>query len=83
MKGNGLFDLTLIDEGGRLIKVFRVRESCITNLKIGNRVWLFDLATARPMQTGTSWRHPLNFHEIDESDAYKRAWSLKLFVEQL
>ena len=79
-KSNKLFDLTLLDAGGRRIKIFRVRETHLSEFKIGKTVWFFDLAASRPALGGNPWRHPLNFHEIGECDAIDRAWSLQVFV---
>jgi len=79
---NGLLDLTLLDEGGRRIKVFRVRETHLTKLAIGKRVWLFDLAASQTALDGNYWKHPLNFHEINEFDPTDRAWSLQVFFER-
>jgi hypothetical protein len=79
-KRNGLFDLNLLDAGGRHIKVFRVREIHLKDITIGNHVWFFGLAASRTALGGNSWSHPLNFHEIGESNAKDRAWSLQIFT---
>ncbi len=81
-KRNGLFDLNLLDAGGRRIKIFSVREAHLAETAIGKRVWLFDLATTRTAFYSDSWRHPLNFHEIGEGNPIHRAWSLQVFVEK-
>ncbi len=80
-KVNGLFDLTLLDAGGRRIKIFRIQEKYLTELSVGKRVWFFDLVASRSTRLGNSWRHPLNFYEMGVSDATDRAWSLNIFTE--
>ena len=76
----GLVNLTLLDGGNRRVKIFRVRKARLEGLNVGGRVWFFDLAASRPTFRGRMWRHPLNFHEIDDSDDTNRAWSLKVFA---
>jgi hypothetical protein len=79
-KSNGLNDLTLLDAGGRHVKVFNVRETHLKELSLRKKLWLFEVASSRPALRGNSWRHPLNFYEIDESDISNRAWSLQVFI---
>lgn len=79
-RNDGMFDLALLDAGGRRVKVFSVRECQLTEHIVGKLVWLFELATSRPALRGNAWRHPLNFHEIGDSDLTDRAWSLQVFI---
>jgi hypothetical protein len=76
--GNGLVDLTLRDDGGRQVKVFRLRNVHAANVNAGDKIWLFDLSASATDIRGSIWRHPLNFHEMGDS-ASDRAWSLNVF----
>lgn len=76
---DGLVDLTLLDVAGRRVKVFRVRETHLKNLVVGQRVWLFDLASSRYALRGNAWKHPLNFHEISDSGLSDNAWSIGVY----
>ena len=78
--GNALVDLTLCDAGGRKVKVFCLRDVHVAGMRVGDRVWLFNLSASVIDIRGTSWRHPLNFHEIGDS-ASDRAWSLQAFSQ--
>lgn len=75
-----LIDLTLWDAGGRKVKVFRLREVHVAGMRVGDRIWLFNLSASATDLRGTSWRHPLNFHEMDDS-VNDRAWSLHVFSD--
>ena len=76
--GDDLVDLTLCDAGGRQVKVFCLRDAHFDSINSGDRIWLFNLSSSVTDLRGTTWRHPLNFHEIGES-ASDRAWSLQVF----
>jgi hypothetical protein len=76
-----LVDLTLWDAGGRKVKVFRLRGVHVAGMCVGDRIWLFDLSAAATDLRGTSWRHPLNFHEMGDS-ANDRGWYLQVFSDK-
>jgi RecB family exonuclease len=77
-----LAEIGMTDAGGRLVKIFGVRDQHLTNVKIGNALWLFNLAVSRRSCGGTTWRHPLNFHEINIHDEFDRAWSTQIFIDR-
>ena len=79
-KGSGLVDLTLWDAGRRRVKVFCLRESHVKGLSIGSHIWLFDLSASPRDIRGKTWRQPLNFYEIGDSDR-DRAWTLQAFTD--
>lgn len=78
MKSDDLVDVTLLDDAGRHVKIFGLRQVHLGKIKAGERIWMFGLATSRSSLYKNSWRHPLNFHEID-FDGRNRAWSLAVF----
>jgi hypothetical protein len=81
LKGENLVDLTLWDAGGRRVKIFHLRDAHITGIRTGDWIWLFDLSVSVADLRETSWRHPLNFHEIGDF-ASDRAWSLHVFSDR-
>jgi hypothetical protein len=78
---DGLVDLTIRDDSGRVSRVFGIDPSHIESVSTGDRVWLFGLG-ARRQRIGTGrWKHPVNFFEIADDDPFARAWSLEVFRE--
>jgi hypothetical protein len=78
--GADLVDLTLLDAGGRQVKVFRLHDSHVAGMRAGDRIWFFNLSASITDLRGKSRRHPLNFYEMGDS-ANDRAWSLQVFLE--
>jgi hypothetical protein len=50
-------------------------------VRVGDRIWFFDLIAFATDLRGTTWRHPLNFHEMGDFPS-DRAWSLHVFSDR-
>jgi hypothetical protein len=83
LQRNGCEDSVIVleDDAGRLVKVTGLRDQHIEDIKLSQKVWLFNLYTTdRSTVRNGKWHHPLNFHEIPEGLADHRAWNLDVYV---
>ena len=59
--GADLVDLTLLDAGGRQVKVFRLHDSNVAGMSAGDRIWFFNLSASITDLRGKSRQHPPQF----------------------
>lgn len=78
----GLITLKLRDTADRVVKVHRLdrRDQGISDLRAGDAVWFFNLASLEPRAVASGWRHPRNFYEIPASASERRAWRFRPFL---
>jgi hypothetical protein len=79
--GNAACDVTLMDAADRMVKVFGLLGARLSGLRQGDRLWLFGLRTRDRRDGPDRWRHPRNFFEFTDDDAFARAWTLETFAE--
>jgi hypothetical protein len=80
-RGNAASDVTLMDAADRMVKVFGLLDARVSGLRQGERLWLFGLRTRDRRGGPDHWRHPRNFYEVTDDDAFARAWTLEAFAE--
>lgn len=78
-KAGNLLNVSILDAAGRQVKVFCIQTDHLGESSVGERLWLFELATSQIGQRGNTWRHPLNFYEIGDASPADRAWGLSVF----
>jgi hypothetical protein len=71
--------LTIHDVAGRTVKVFGLRDSLVSGVCVGERVYMFSLSAKTFLNPDGLKRHPLNFFENDLNDPWGRAWAAQLF----
>jgi len=79
---NGSDDSAVVleDAARRLVKVTGLSDKNMTGVETGQMIWLFNLITSdRSSFRNGKWHHPLNFHEIPEGMADRRAWNLDIY----
>ena len=72
----------LKDLAGRIVKVHRLDRlnAGVPDLREGDNVWFFNLASIEPQAYAGAWRHPRNFHELPSSPTERRAWTLTVYL---
>lgn len=78
---DGLVDLTLRDAADRMVKIFGLAAFRVSEVKIGDTMWLFGLRSREKRGGPELWRHPHNFFEVSDDDPFTRAWTVESFVE--
>ena len=73
------YSLKLTDLAGRIVKIHRVFARNADTSLMGQRVWLFDLASIEARVSNTGWRHPQNFHQLALTPYERTAWTLRVF----
>jgi hypothetical protein len=81
-RGNAECDVTLTDAADRMVKVFGLMDARVVDLRQGGELWLFGLRTRDRRGGPDRWRHPRNFFEVADDDAFARAWTLETFADQ-
>lgn len=82
-RSDGLVDLTLRDVADRMVKVFGLAAFRVSDVRIGDAVWLFGLRSRDKRGGPELWRHPHNFFEVSDDDPFARAWTVESFVEPI
>lgn len=77
-KGEGLVEVTLLDDAGRLVRVSGIENE---SLQVGDRVWLFDLQPTQILPHQGVFVHPQNFHAKRPNRAWGDAVRFRGFVE--
>jgi len=77
---DGLADLTIRDAAGRVVKVFGLATFRVSSMRAGKAVWLFGLRTRDRRGGPERWRHPRNFFEVADDDAFGSAWTVESFA---
>ena len=81
---HGLTRLDLLAASSRRVRVQRLDAARheLENLKVGQGIWLFGLASPRKRVVGGRHVQPRNFYELPASPSEHRAWSLTIFEDQ-
>lgn len=81
---DGLTSLDISEESSRRVRVRRLDTArhALENVRVGQGIWLFGLASSRKRVVGGHHIQPRNFYELPASKSEQRAWSLTIFGDQ-